>query len=120
MPLWTFVCEQTGEEIDEFFARQDRPDTIHRDGKEFVFSLAGTHRSHSHVCSTYPMRSVRVGVSPEQVAEARAADIKNGLPADYCPKTGDKIFNTKGERKRWCEYYGYKDRNGGYSDPQGR
>lgn len=69
-------------------------------------------------CATWPMQSYSAGVTPDQIPEALAADRRMGVAIDYDAKTGDAIFTSPAQRKRYCEAHGLFDRNGGYGDPQ--
>lgn len=66
------------------------------------------------------MKSYSAGVNPKQIQEAMAADRRMGVSIDYDPKTGDAIFTSAAQRKRYSEAHGLYDLNGGYGDPQQR
>jgi hypothetical protein len=69
----------------------------------------------------WPLYSQAAGCLPKQVKSFREQAQKEGLTGvDFCPKTGDAIFESKGQRRKYLEARGFFDRNGGYSDPQPR
>ena len=68
----------------------------------------------------YPMWSDALGVNPDQIPEAMAADREAGFNTEYHPDTGAIRFPDKATRKRYCEAHGYHDMNAGYGDPQKR
>lgn len=70
-----------------------------------------------HAPANWPMTSVAMGVSPRQIAKARAAAAQAGVPTDF-NADGDAIFTSAAHRKQYCEAMGFYDRNGGYGDPQ--
>lgn len=92
------------------------------DGSAYTETLVGyVDKVPLRVLSTWCRghRSYAMGINPVQRIEALKADAAAGLTGvDYDPKTGDAIFSSRGARKRFCEFHGFKDRNGSYSDPQ--
>lgn len=66
----------------------------------------------------WPMESDAMGVNPDQIAEAVAADALNGISQEYNPKTGAAKYSDQRGYTRHCESQGMADRNGGYSAPQ--
>lgn len=63
------------------------------------------------------IHSDALGVHPKQITEARESAIKKGVPTEF-DKKGRPIFTSRLHRKRYCEAYGYFDRDGGYGDAQ--
>ena len=71
--------------------------------------------------STYPMWSNAMGIDPDQIPEAMAADREAGFNnIEYHPDTGDIRFPDRRTRKLYCEAWNKHDLNGGYTDPQPR
>ena len=66
----------------------------------------------------WPMYSDAMGVNPDQIASAVAADAKNGITQEYHPETGQAKYDDQRGMTRHCESQGMADRNGGYSAPQ--
>lgn len=63
----------------------------------------------------WPMASWAAGVAPNQVAEAYAKSVKDGVPTEFT-RGGDPIFTSRAHRARYLKTVGLHDRNGGYSD----
>ena len=59
-----------------------------------------------------------MGINPDQIAQATAADAKHGIHVEYNKETGAAKYDNAAHRKEHCESLGMVDRNGGYSDPQ--
>lgn len=70
-----------------------------------------------HLPACWPMRSEALAVHPEEREQAIADAKKAGVPT-YFDRHGRPVFESAGHRKRYCEQFGYFDRNGGYGDPQ--
>ena len=68
--------------------------------------------------SGWPMECDATGVNPDQIADAMAADAKNGIHVEYNKQTGAAKYEDASQRKKHCESLRIADRNGGYSDPQ--
>lgn len=69
------------------------------------------------VPSCYPMVSSAAGVHPGQIKEHMEHLRAGGLGQVNHTKDGDIIFESKGQRKKICEFLGLYDRNGSFSDP---
>lgn len=67
---------------------------------------------------TWPMRSDTLAIDPDQYVEAMEADAELGVPIQYDQQTGEAIFTSPGQFRRFCEAHGYYARNGGYQDPK--
>lgn len=48
----------------------------------------------------WPMRSLALGVDPRQARAATARARKHGVAVTYCPRTGDAIIPSAGERRK--------------------
>lgn len=70
--------------------------------------------------STWPMKSDAMGINPDQYEEQMAADEQLGVKIGYDRKTGEAIFSSAGQYKRYCEAHGFFDRNSGYGGPKRR
>ena len=66
----------------------------------------------------WPMKSDAMGVNPDQIADAVAADAKNGINQEYDLDTGQAVYNDPKGYQRHAESQGMADRNGGYGSPQ--
>ena len=66
----------------------------------------------------WPMYSDAMGVNPDQIADAVAADAANGITQEYHPQTGAAKYDDQAGMTRHCESQGMAARNGGYSCPQ--
>lgn len=53
------------------------------------------------MASIYPIYSDAAGVNPEQIPEAIAADKRLGVHCDYHPETGQAIFHSPGQVKKY-------------------
>lgn len=121
MPVYTFAADD-GDSFDEFFNSKEKPDSIIRNGKEYVAQLnfgafvrVKNGNGGSRPAATWPRVSTALGVAPEQVPEAMENDRRLGVPIEYT-KDGDACFSSKGQEKRWCEANGYHQRNAGFGD----
>lgn len=90
------------------------------DGTRFKAKCIGVPRPTLNCpSSTYPMWSDNMGINPDQIPEAVAADRAAGFNnIEYHPETGAIRFPDRGTRKRYCEHHFTYDRNGCASDPQ--
>lgn len=79
-------------------------------GKSTVYELVGvvggnTLGTHG---ACWPMKSDCVGIEPEQIPQAMAEDARVGAPSiSYDPNTGEAIFDSALQRKRWSEAHGF-------------
>lgn len=58
-----------------------------------------------------------LGVHPRQIKEARESALNKGVPTEFDSK-GRPIFTSRLHRKRYCQAYGFFDRDAGYGDAQ--
>ncbi len=65
-------------------------------------------------------KSDAMGINPVQRRDAMKADEELGVKIDYDEKTGEAIFTSPGQYRRYCEAHGFFDRNGGYASPKKR
>jgi len=65
----------------------------------------------------WPLYSDAMGVNPKDNQQAYEASVKLGVPTER-DNLGRAKFESAGHRKKYCEAFGYYDRNAGYSDPQ--
>jgi hypothetical protein len=102
-----------------FYAmRDDKPRIIEADGKLWMRDIGADHRKAKHSYgATWPMTCEALAVSPDQIREQMAEDAKRGVKVEYA-RDGSPVFDSPGIRKRYCEAYGFYDRNASYSDPQ--
>ena len=56
--------------------------------------------------SMWPLRSDCAGINPIQIPAQMAEDARVGVKIDYDPKTGEAIFQSAQQRKRWAEAHG--------------
>ena len=91
-----------------------RGDTKVRRGKKSTLDVGVFGQS----TAGWPMESDAMGVNPDQIAQATAADAKHGIHVEYNKATGAAKYENAAHRKQHCESLGMVDRNGGYSDPQ--
>jgi hypothetical protein len=68
----------------------------------------------------WPMVSVNAGINPDQIDELRAHWKEHNVTGCDVNAEGDVIWDSPAARKRDCESRGLYDRDGGYSDPQGK
>lgn len=61
----------------------------------------------------YPIKSVALGVHPDQVPSAREQAKAKGVPTDFTPG-GRPILRDAGHRKRYLKAFGFHDRNSYY------
>lgn len=68
----------------------------------------------------WPLYSDAMGCNPDDAKEAYEDSVRAGVPTrfDVPGKEGMAEFLSPGHRKRYCEAFGFHDRNAGYSDPQ--
>lgn len=122
MPTYEFQCED-GEVVEVFmsFAEHDRRvknDTIKLDDGRIATKNWSGKSSISTVPSNYPMVSSAAGVHPADIKAHMDHLRAGGLGQVNHNSDGDIIFESKGQRKRVCEFLGLYDRNAGPSDPQ--
>jgi len=96
-----------------------RGDEYEWEGRKVRRDYQWEHQSTFHSPGNWPMVSESMAVAPDQIGEAVAHDRKLGVSVNYDP-LGRPVFESAGQRKRYCEAHGVYDRNGGYGDPQKR
>jgi len=64
----------------------------------------------------WPMESDAAGVHPKQIHGAMVEARRRGVPTSFTPD-GRAIFTSRGHRKKYCEAFGFYDRNAGFGDP---
>ncbi len=64
------------------------------------------------------MKSEALAVHPEQRGEAIASAKRKGV-STYFDRMGRPVFTSARHRAEYCKAYGFRDRNGGYSDYTG-
>lgn len=64
-----------------------------------------------------PIHSDSLGVHPRQVKKAQESAASKGVPTEF-DKKGRPIFTSRLHRKRYCQAYGFFDRDAGYGDAQ--
>ena len=116
MPIYCYT-NKDGVTIERSSSVSDFAREIEVDGELYTVDVCAQQGHVKQTTGNWPLKSEACGVGHDQVAEAQAADIAKGLPANYT-KDGRKIFNSASERKKWCEAYGFYDKNAGYSDPR--
>lgn len=84
-------------------------ETLHRDMASEMSGRAPVS------CSIWPMKSDAAGVNPDQIPEARAESIKQGVPTDF-DSEGRAIFTSASHRQKYCIANGLRDfsRHGGF------
>lgn len=96
--------DETRDALDEFYKT-----LYHRTRKT---GRAGGNRPWSR-----PLASDALAVHPKQVKEATDDAAKKGVPTDF-DSLGRPLFRDRNHRKRYCQAYGFYDRDAGYSDAQ--
>lgn len=66
--------------------------------------------------NNWPLHSDAMGVHPGQTREAYEESVKMGIPTQF-DSDGRAVFTDAKHRKKYCEAFGFHDRNAGYSDP---
>ena len=66
---------------------------------------------------TYPHASYALGGHPDDRAKMTQDAINKNVPTEI-NRDGDPVFTSAGHRKKYCEAFGFYDRNAGYSDPK--
>jgi len=126
MPVYCYRRSDNGE-IEEVFMtsaemlrRQRRDGSITLDdGTKAIRDMGAEHGGFQDTPGTWPQRSDAMGVAVEQIPQARAKSIRDGVPTDFTPD-GRAILTSRAHRKRYGESIGMYDRNGGYGDPRKR
>jgi len=114
MPLYRYrctLCQQTTEQ----FAPSDKIPKSAR----CPYCGMGAKRElgfHSARPSCWPMESDACGCHPDQREEFMRTAAAHGIPTEF-NHDGCAIFTSREHRKRFCETFGYYDRNAGYGDP---
>ncbi len=68
----------------------------------------------------WPMESDAAGVHPEQVGEAMAHAVSQGVPTEFNRETGNPIFRSRQHRNDFLKAHGLKDKDAGYGDYAGQ
>ena len=120
MATYCYRVMETGTTTERVFPIGQAPDTVTIGRRLAVRDIQAEHPGGGagHKPKCWPMESWNCGVNPDQVPELEANARKHGVPTKCNPETGDVIFTSQRHRKRFCEKFGYYDRNGGYGDPQ--
>ena len=79
--------------------------------------LVSDHKApDGHRPSCWPMKCDATGGNPEQIPEAIAAAAKAGVKIDFDRKTGEAIYESRAQRKAYCQFMGFYDRSGTWGD----
>ena len=89
----------------------------HFKGRDGVLDIVKAGKMGSQLSSTWPMNSSAAGCHPDQIGEAHAESVRQGVPTQFTSE-GDAIFESRSHRKKYCEANGLFDRSGGYGDAQ--
>jgi hypothetical protein len=84
------------------------------DAERDIVAEQQTNSIYTHP-GNWPMKSDAAGVHPDQIPEAYAKSVKDGVPTQFT-KDGQAIFTSRGHRARYIKTIGMIDRDGGYSD----
>jgi len=68
-----------------------------------------------HTPGAWPMKSVGLGVTPDQVKQAEKEYAEHGVPTSFTPD-GRAILRDRGHRNAVLRARGYHDKDGGYGD----
>jgi hypothetical protein len=116
MPVYCFREEDGTIHERVFSMKDDIPKAIEVDGNVATRDLLSEHRRVAHAPGNWPLCSDALGVHPSQVGEAVAHAQKIGVPTEFNSE-GQAVFTSAAHRKRYARAVGFRDRNGGYSDP---
>jgi len=91
---------------------------------DFYRQLAGRKRKRrrcagpgGHLPGCWPLHSEALAVHPEQIEEANEICRAKGVPTDH-DADGCPILNDRDHRRRYCQAFGFFDRDAGYGDAQ--
>jgi len=116
--IYCFICDECFETKELHRSIEKRNDLVKcQCGKDMRRDIQAEQGGHRAINDTYPFASYALGIDPSEVAEHTAKDIANGVQTEY-NGDGEPIFRDKSHRKKYCESYGYYDRNAGYGDPK--
>lgn len=115
MPVYCYRSED-GDTHERVCKMGQAPCKVCIDGKEYVRDYQAEHGHVPHSPGLWPMVSTSMGVSPRQRKEAYEESVKMGVPTRFDEK-GRAVFETRGQRKRYAQAMGFRDNDGGYSDP---
>ncbi len=101
--------------IERFYPMGEAPRKIRKGGKTFRRDFQA-ERPGARPPGNWPMLSDAMGCDESQVKDAEAESVKMGVPTHFT-KEGCAVFTSPEHRKRYCEAFGFFDRNAGYSDP---
>lgn len=112
----TYVYSDADEEIvvEKMFRAGEAPRSIEENGRLLCRDY---RRERIGVPpSAYRVESEAMGVDTDQIPEAMAWDKKNGCSVDYNPETGNPIFTSRDQRRKYMRAHNFYDRDGGYGD----
>lgn len=116
MPTYCYTSE-SGETRDIRFPWGTAPEHVQMDdGFEGRRDRAAEGSGVKFHPGNWPMESEALAVHPDQVKEASMAADAAGVPTEF-KKNGRVVFRSAHHRKKYCEAFGYFDRNAGYGDP---
>lgn len=126
MPIFCFTHPKRGT-IEHYFPIGTNPLLVKRDGVVYTRDMnaeAGTmtvsgkamriktgKKVQRRPGSTYPRKSDALGVNPDQIDEAEAADRKHGLNSTYDRETGELIIPDKGFERAYMKHHGFIDKS---------
>lgn len=114
MPLYAYTTK-AGVTVERFFAMGEAPPKVRAQGK-VAYRNYSAESKRGFLPGNWPMVSNAVGVAPEQAKEAQEDSVRIGIPTEFT-RDGDPVFTSPHHRKRYCEAYGFYDRNAGVNDP---
>lgn len=102
--------------VDEMMQRTIEGRLVLSSGEVVKRDIAAEHSEFRQTPGNWPMKSNAMGCGEGQEIESMQAAAEAGVPTEF--KNGYAIFTGPEHRKKYCEAYGYHDKNGGYSDPR--
>ena len=124
MGLYSYTCDACGTTTElQMGMKEEHPPSVECPvckGKAVRDMGADLRSRRHHGPRGWPLESEALAVLPSEVAEFTEDARKRGVPTDFNPESGAPILRGRGHRKRYCETYGFFDRDGGYGDAQKR
>jgi len=115
MAIFCYKSVKSGEYIEKVFPCGKAPKTLYLDGKRFYRDYLNEFRSHGGV-GYKPRKSIALAVHPTQVKMFNELSSKAGCATEHDEK-GHPVFTSKEQRRKYCEWRGATDFDGGYGDP---
>ena len=120
MPVYVFQLRKSNRIIERVLTVKQLTSCMRSDGgytlPEGVADQNYSLKINSHMPQCWPLKSDAAGVHPKQVKAAEEDARRAGINLNFDHKTGQAIFESRGQRSAYLKHRKMYDHDGGYGD----